>query len=75
MILKVPDHCGYEVFDAYGNPLNWVVWADTLTGETVHIVRENNKPIMVTNDAGELVTKTEWTQHPAPLTYKKREAC
>lgn len=32
MILKVPEHCSYSVFDAKGNPLNWVVWADTETG-------------------------------------------
>jgi len=74
MILKVPEHCLYSVFDANGYPLNWVVWADTETGEAVYIVKEeDNKTKMVINEAGELVAATEWKQHPAPLTYKKNK--
>jgi len=71
MILKVPEHCSYSVFDAHGNPLNWVVWADTETGEAFHLIIENGKTKPVMNEDGELVAATERKQHPTPLTYKK----
>lgn len=68
MILKVPEDCNYEVFDANGIRLEYLVWCDTETGEAVHVIM----PIEpVINDAGEEVFKTKWYQHPAPLSYRK----
>jgi len=68
MILKVPEHCSYDVFDTNGIRLEFCVWCDTETGEAVHIIT----PIEhVINDAGEEVFKTKWCQHPAPLLYRK----
>lgn len=66
MILKVPDDCPCEVFDANGAPLEDVIWCNTETGEAIHVAR----PYQVAPGA-EL--KTEVRFHPAPLTYKKGE--
>ena len=70
MILKVPDHCRCRVFDANGVELKYAVWADTDTGEAVHYVRDETGFVLTTDEAyGERCVKTEWRQHPAPLTY------
>ena len=70
MIVKVPEHLFGDVYDANGVQLQLCTWADTETGEAVHIVSEHPGPLFTTvSDAGELVVRTEWRQHAAPLTY------
>jgi hypothetical protein len=71
MIVKVPEHQHGHVFDANGDELKFCTWADTETGEAVHIVAEDSYPRFTptVNDASELVVRTEWRQHAAPLRY------
>jgi hypothetical protein len=72
MIVKVPEHRG-RIFDANGVRLRHCQWADTETGEAVHIVvvEDAGKRCFQTtvSDAGEEVLLREWRQHPAPLRY------
>jgi hypothetical protein len=68
VILKVPEDCACDVFDANGVPLKYVVWCDTETGEAVHIVQ----PLEFTiDDDGEAGVRKEWRQHPAPLKFNR----
>ena len=71
MILKVPDDCQCDVFDANGKSLEYVVWCDTDTGEAVHIVMP---PEAVAGEDGTLEARKEWRQHPAPLTFVRHTA-
>jgi hypothetical protein len=68
VILKVPEDCACDVFDASGVRLEYVVWCDTETGEAVHIVQ----PLEFTiDDDGEAGVRKEWRQHPAPLKFNR----
>ncbi len=68
MILKVPEDCACDVFDANGVRLEYVVWCDTATGEAVHVVLPLESTI---DDAGEACLRTEWREHPAPLKFNR----
>jgi hypothetical protein len=68
MILKVPEDAPCEVFDALGRKLEYATWADTETGEAVHLVRDDGRFVQTLNEEGEITFKTEWREHPAPLT-------
>lgn len=68
MILKVPEHIGYEVRDANDEPLKYVTWCDTETGEAVHIVTPIEWYI---DEQGESQIRKVTIKHPAPLTYRK----
>jgi len=71
VILKVPEHCPCQVFDANGVELKYAIWADTETGEAVHYVRDDKGFVIEVHEHGERSVKTEWRQHPAPLTYTR----
>jgi hypothetical protein len=72
MIVNVPEHGG-QLFDANGVRLRYCQWADTETGEAVHVAFVEDgclKCVQTTvSDAGEEVLRREWRQHAAPLTY------
>lgn len=74
MILKVPEDCCCEVFDANGVPLKWCIWCDTKTGEAVHIALDDGRVEFVTDERGKRSPKTEWRQHPAPLKFTRLAA-
>ena len=69
MIVAVKTHAPGRVFDANGLELLYVTWADTESGEAVHLVRDEGKFLYTTDDNGRPVVATQWRQHPAPLTY------
>ncbi len=66
MILKVPEHFNYRVYDSSGKELRYCTWCDTETGEAVHY----KWPIRDTIDhTGRISFATEWRYHKAPLTF------
>ena len=69
MILKVPEACDCDVFDANGVRLEYAVWCDTETGEAVHIIQPLEFTIADYGDAG---LRQEWRKHPAPLKFSRR---
>lgn len=70
MLLKIPEDSACDVFDANGFALQYTVWCDTETGEAVHVVL----PVeFVVEEDGEVGVRKEWRQHPAPLTFTRRE--
>jgi hypothetical protein len=71
VILKVPEHCQCQVFDANGVELKYAIWADTETGEAEHYVRDETGFVIVHPGGyiGESYVKTEKRQHPAPLRF------
>ena len=68
MILKVPEHCFYRVYDANGNYLDCCIWCDTETGEAVHV---KNPIERIVDHTGEESVATEWRYHKAPLSYER----
>jgi hypothetical protein len=72
MIVKIPGHRGH-VFDANGVRLRHCQWADTETGEAVHIAVVEDGGLRhfdtTVSDTGVEVLRREWRQHPAPLRY------
>lgn len=59
-----------SLYAANGVELRYVVWADTETGEAVHIVfDDDNRPVTTHDEQGCVGVKTEWRQHQAPLRY------
>ena len=71
MILKVPEHCPCKVFDANGVELQYAIWADTETGEAVHLVKDDKGFVISVHEKGNLGPKCEWRKHPAPLTFTR----
>lgn len=71
MILDAKTHAPCTVWDANGVEVTYAVWCDTETGEAVHLIRGDDGFVLTINEEGEQVVKTEWRQHPAPLTYRK----
>ena len=70
MILTVETHAPGSVFDANGQELVYVIWADTETGETCHLVKGDDGRFQITrDDTGREVVAKVWQQHPAPLVY------
>lgn len=70
MIITPQTHCGY-LFDADGNELTLVTWADIETGQAVHLkLDESGKLLMSVDDSGELVAAEEMVDHPAPLRFE-----
>jgi hypothetical protein len=68
MILKVPEHFDYIVYDSRGKELRYCTWCDTETGEAVHY----KWPVRDTIDhTGRISFATEWRYHKAPLTYER----
>jgi hypothetical protein len=45
------------------------VWADTETGEAVHLTGEIGGFVFSVRDDGQPGVATEWRQHPAPLRF------
>ena len=68
--VKIAGHYKYELFDANGNRLDYVVWADTETGQIErYIMNENKEPQR--DNWGELMT--EIVSVPSPLRAIKYE--
>lgn len=73
MIVEVKTHAPGSLFDASGTELLYVVWADTETGEAVHLVKgEDGQFELTTDESGQQDVRKEWRQHPAPLVYKRK---
>lgn len=68
--VKIADHYKYELFDADGNKLQYVVWADTETGQIERYIMNDNKECL-RDDYGELIT--EVVSVPYPLKAIKHE--
>lgn len=64
------EDCKYELFDANGERLNFVIRADTETGEIV-VPSKNSEGKYYYDGYGELVTETLYV--PAPLKAVKHE--
>ena len=69
MILRTEDKMPCRVFDANGVELKYAVWADTETGEAVHLTGEIGGFVFSVRDDGQPGVATEWRQHPAPLRF------
>lgn len=69
MILDAHKDAPCDVFDANGQPLLYAVWADTETGEAVHLVKEGKSLVLTTGEDGKETILQVWKQHPAPLTF------
>jgi hypothetical protein len=70
MIITTETHAPGSVFDANGRELLYVIWADTETGEAVHLVKgDDNRFQVARDDTGSETTAKNWEQHPAPLVY------
>lgn len=75
MIVEAKTHAPGSIFDANGVELMYVTWADTESGEAVHLVREGDRCdqfLYTRDDSGREVVATVRKQHPAPLTYVRR---
>lgn len=64
------EDCQYEIFDANGERLNFVIRANTLTGEIV-IPAKNSRGKFYYDGYGDLVTETIFV--PYPLKVIKHE--
>lgn len=61
--IKTRGHYKYELFDANGNRLDYVVWADTETGQIVrYILDGSGKPPLTIG--GEFITETVFVPYP-----------
>lgn len=67
---NIKDHLNYELFDANGNKLDYVIRADTETGEIV-VPSKNSEGKFYHDGYGDLVTETVFV--PAPLKAIKHE--
>ena len=66
-----------RLFDATGAEISeYVVWADTATGECVLAVRaeEKGEYEMTVDDAGEVTLSKRWVTYPAPLRLERMRA-
>lgn len=71
MIVEVKTHAPGQLFDANGEELLYVVWADTETGEAVHLIKRFDGRFEMTHDeTGRVTAMKAWRQHPSPLVYK-----
>lgn len=60
---NIKDHLNYELFDANGNRLDYVIWADTETGQIVKYVLDGSgKPPLTIG--GEPLTETVFVPYP-----------
>ena len=75
MILRTEDKMPCRVFDANGVELKYAVWADTETGEAVHLTGEIGGFVFSVRDDGQPGVATEWRQHPAPLRMVPIDEC
>ena len=66
---KIAGHNKYELFDAHGNKLQYVLWADTETGRIKRWVIDNDKPRV--NEYGEWLS--EEINVPYPLKAIKHD--
>ena len=66
---KIAGHNRYELFDANGNKLQYVLWADTETGRIKRWVMDNGKPRV--NEYGEWLS--EEINVPSPLKAIKHD--
>lgn len=72
MILRVPEHVDFAVFDANGVQLRFCVWCDTETGEAVHHeIDADDCLVWTVDETGSPTTRKVWRQHPAPLTCRR----
>jgi hypothetical protein len=57
--------------DANGASISpYCVWADTETGESVHVALDADGGFdFTTDDAGQVTVRKEWLEHPAPLKW------
>jgi len=67
--IKIAGHHNYELFDADGNKLQYVVWADTESGRIKRCVMNSGKPRV--NEYGEWLF--EELNVPAPLKAIKHD--
>lgn len=76
MIITVGSHPPGSVYDTNGQELRCVIWADTETGETCHLVKGDDGLFQRTrDDTGREVVASVWRQHPAPLVYRPARMC
>lgn len=72
MIVEVKTHAPGHLFDANGVELLYVVWADTETGEAVHLINGDDGRFEMTHDeTGRQTAAKAWRRHPAPLVYRR----
>ena len=69
MIVEAKTHSPGQIFDANGAQLLYVVWADTETGEAVHLIRDDERFRTTIDETGRETAAGEWREHPAPLRY------
>lgn len=75
MIVTVETHAPGMLFDANGTELLYVIWADTETGEAVHLVKgDDGKFEQTHDDTGRPTVAKAWRQHQAPLRYERHKA-
>lgn len=72
MILEAHKDAPCDVFDANGEPLLYVVWCDTDTGEAVHLVKDEDGFVMAHDEDGCQAAVRVKKDHPAPLTFVRR---
>lgn len=61
--IKTKDHHKYELFDANGNKLDYVIWADMETGRIERYVLDGSgKPPL--SIGGEFLTETVFVPYP-----------
>ena len=61
--VNIKDHYKYELFDANGNKLDYVVWADTETGQIVRYILDGSSKPPISID-GEYLTETVFVPYP-----------
>jgi hypothetical protein len=58
------------LLDARGVELpSCCIWADTETGESVHLFLEDGRVVKTVDDMGRPTVRMEWLEHPAPLKW------
>ena len=61
--INIAGHYNYELFDANGNRLDYVIWADTENGQIVrYILDGSSKPPL--SIGGEPLTETVFVPYP-----------
>ena len=61
--VKIAGHHNYELWDANGARLDYVVWADTETGQIVRYVLDGSSKPPLSMD-GEYLTETVFVPYP-----------
>lgn len=60
--IRIAGHYKYELFDANGNKLDYVVWADTETGQIVRYILDGSGQFLTIE--GEPMIETVFVPYP-----------